>query len=55
MINSVKVEVDKIRDEGSAYEYAVQFVYKDCKYVVRGGGNETEAEFWNKVSQLIRE
>lgn len=55
VINSVKVEVDKIRDEGSAYEYAVQFVYKDCKYVVRGGGNENEAEFWNKVSQLIGE
>lgn len=55
VINSVKVEVDKIRDEGSAYEYAVQFVYKDCKYVVRGGGNKNEAEFWNKVYQLIGE
>lgn len=55
VINSVKVEVDKIRDEGEAYEYAVQFVYDGCKYVVRGGGDKNEAEFWNKVSQLIGE
>ena len=55
VINSVKVEVDKIRDEGSAYEYALQFYYNGCKYVVRGGGDKNEAEFWNKVSQLIGE
>ena len=53
VINSIKLEVDKIRDEGTAYEYAVQFVYDGCKYVVRGGGNENE--FWNKVSQLMGE
>lgn len=55
VINSVKMEVDKIKDEGEAYEYAVQFVYDSCKYVVRGGGNKNEAEFWNKVYQLIGE
>lgn len=55
VINSIKAEVDKIRDEGTAYEYAVQFVYDGCKYVVRGGGNENENEFWNKVSRLMGE
>lgn len=55
VINSVKVEVDKIRDDGQAYEYALQFYYNSCKYVVRGGGNKNEAEFWNKVYQLIGE
>lgn len=55
VINSINAEVDKIRDEGTAYEYAVQFVYDDCKYVVRGGGSENENEFWNKVSQLMGE
>lgn len=55
VINSIKAEVDKIRDEGTAYEYAVQFVYDDCKYVVRGGGNKNEKEFWNKVSRLMGE